>query len=116
VNIALVIILAICTEGRYRFVVVDAVKAAIWLRGSVSFLPEFCSLFIRFGKNKFRYKKCPQKIVWSCVGKWCSANGTLFRDVSEVHCVLPTCECFPIWVKCCAKNFNVFSEFVTTFL
>jgi hypothetical protein len=63
VNIALVIILAICPEGRYRFVDVDAGKAAVWLGDSLLFLPEFCSLFIRFGKNKFRYKKFPQKFV-----------------------------------------------------
>jgi len=41
VNIALVIVLAICTEGRCRFVDVDAMKAALWLRGSVLFLLEF---------------------------------------------------------------------------
>ena len=51
-NIALVIVLAICTEGRYRFVDVDAVKAAHWLRGSVLFLPEFCSLCTRIGGGK----------------------------------------------------------------
>jgi len=21
-----------------------------------------------------------------------------------MHCVLPTCECFPVWVKCCMKK------------
>jgi hypothetical protein len=80
------------------------------------FLPEFCSLFIRFGGEKIS-EKCPQKFVWSCVGKWCSANGTLFRGVNEMHCILPTCECFPIWVKCCIKKFQrVFSISNCTFL
>lgn len=104
-NIALVIVLAIYTEGRSRFVDVDAVKAALWLRGSLLFLPGFCSLFIRFGRKEIGTRNV-HKNLFDHVLESDALQTTLFRGVNEMHCVLSACECFPIWVKCCIKKFQ----------
>jgi len=69
VNIALVIVLAIYTEDRYSFVDVDAVKAALWRRDSVLFLPEFCSHFIQFGGENIGTRNVHKNLIvcWKVV-------------------------------------------------
>jgi hypothetical protein len=73
-------------------------------RFSVTLTVHFAS---DLGKNT-RYRKCSQNvIVWSCVGKWCSANRCVFRGVSEVPCVLPASKCVQFWGKMLYKKFQL---------